>query len=100
METVEITVERRTAGGKGAARQMRRTGKVPATLYGPKRSVTSVAVSALDGGMLEAKGISDAVDLMGALASLQITTPYGKTQPNFSLRLQDFQRSAEPGGNP
>ena len=45
-----------------------------------------VAVSALDGGMLEAKGISDAVDLMGALPSLQITTPYGKTQPNFSLR--------------
>jgi large subunit ribosomal protein L25 len=48
METVEITIERRATGGKGAARKMRRTGKVPATLYGPKRSVTSVTVSALE----------------------------------------------------
>ena len=44
METVEITIERRATGGKGAARQLRRTGKVPATLYGPKRSATSVTV--------------------------------------------------------
>lgn len=45
-----------------------------------------VAVSAVDSATLEAKGINDTLDLMGALPSLQITTPYGKTQPNFSLR--------------
>jgi iron complex outermembrane receptor protein len=45
-----------------------------------------VAVSAIDSNMLKAKGITDTSDLMGALPSLQITTPYGKTQPNFSLR--------------
>lgn len=45
-----------------------------------------VAVSAIDANALKAKGISDTSDMMGALPSLQITTPYGKTQPNFSLR--------------
>lgn len=45
-----------------------------------------VAVSAIDSNALKAKGITDTSDLMGALPSLQITTPYGKTQPNFSLR--------------
>ncbi|WP_188237223.1 TonB-dependent receptor [Sphingopyxis sp. LK2115] len=45
-----------------------------------------VAVSAIDSNALKAKGITDTTDLMGALPSLQITTPYGKTQPNFSLR--------------
>jgi large subunit ribosomal protein L25 len=44
METVEITIERRTSGGKGDARKLRSTGRVPAVLYGPKRSATSVSV--------------------------------------------------------
>lgn len=44
METVEITIERRTGSGKGAARKLRTTGRVPAVLYGPKRSATSVSV--------------------------------------------------------
>jgi len=44
METVEIAIERRTGGGKGAARKLRSTGRVPAVLYGPNRSVTSVSV--------------------------------------------------------
>src|SRR5215831_5771583 len=44
METVEISIQRRTGGGKGAARKLRSTGRVPAVLYGPKRSATSVSV--------------------------------------------------------
>lgn len=48
MDTVEITVERRTAGGKGAARKLRRTGVIPATLYGPKRMTATVQLSALE----------------------------------------------------
>ncbi len=46
METAEITVERRTATGKGPARRLRGAGKVPAILYGPKRLPTTLAVDA------------------------------------------------------
>jgi ribosomal protein bL25 (Ctc-form) len=46
METVEITIERRDDQGKGAARRMRAGGKVPGILYGPKRTTTSITVSA------------------------------------------------------
>jgi large subunit ribosomal protein L25 len=46
METVEITIERRTGHGKSSARKLRRAGKVPGVLYGPKRAVASIAVAA------------------------------------------------------
>lgn len=45
-----------------------------------------LAVSALDSGMMESKGITETSDLMGVVPNLQVTTPYGRTQPNFSLR--------------
>lgn len=44
------------------------------------------AVSALAGDELESRGISETSDLQGFVPSLQITTPYGRTQPNFALR--------------
>lgn len=46
MDTVEITIERRAGHGKGPARQLRRSGKAPAVLYGPKREAVAIAVSA------------------------------------------------------
>ena len=46
METVEITIERRTPHGKGVARRLRRTGIVPAIFYGPKRTTVSVGIRA------------------------------------------------------
>jgi large subunit ribosomal protein L25 len=46
METVEITIERRVDHGKGPARRLRALGKVPAVLYGPRRTTTPVAVRA------------------------------------------------------
>jgi large subunit ribosomal protein L25 len=46
METIELEVQLRSNGGKGAARQLRRTGKVPAIFYGPKRRPTPIAVDA------------------------------------------------------
>jgi large subunit ribosomal protein L25 len=46
METIEINVELREAGGKGAARRLRREGGLPATLYGSKRSALPVVVNA------------------------------------------------------
>lgn len=45
-----------------------------------------LAVSALAGDELQSRGISETSDLQGFVPSLQITTPYGRTQPNFSLR--------------
>jgi large subunit ribosomal protein L25 len=46
METVEITIERRADHGKGPARRLRAVGKVPAVLYGPRRTTTPIAVRA------------------------------------------------------
>ena len=44
METVEINIERRSGSGKGAARKLRSAGRVPAILYGPKRSAAQISV--------------------------------------------------------
>jgi len=46
METVEVTIERRSGQGKGPSRRSRVAGRVPAILYGPKRTTTSITVSA------------------------------------------------------
>lgn len=48
METVELDVEPRSPQGKGAARRARAAGRIPAIIYGPKRTVTHVTVSALE----------------------------------------------------
>lgn len=45
METVEITIERRTETGKGPMRRLRAAGKVPAILYGPNRQTTAIVCS-------------------------------------------------------
>ncbi len=46
METIELDAEPRATHGKGAARQIRRAGKVPAVFYGPKRRATMITVDA------------------------------------------------------
>jgi large subunit ribosomal protein L25 len=46
METVEVHIERRAGSRKSDARKLRRSGKVPAVLYGPKRATASIAVGA------------------------------------------------------
>ncbi len=43
MQTVEITVERRTEQGKNAMRRLRRAGKVPGVVYGPRRQTIAVS---------------------------------------------------------
>jgi large subunit ribosomal protein L25 len=48
METVEITIERRQDRGKGPMRRLRSGGKVPAVLYGAKRTATSIVASAVE----------------------------------------------------
>lgn len=46
METIDLKIDLRTRTGKGGARTLRREGKAPATLYGPKRSAANVSVDA------------------------------------------------------
>jgi len=48
METVEITIQRRTGQGKGQARRLRRQGLIPAVIYGPKRPTTAVSIQAAE----------------------------------------------------
>jgi large subunit ribosomal protein L25 len=57
METLELNCERRNLGTKGQVRALRRTGMVPAVVYGPKRSATPIAVS---GPSLKASVTTDA----------------------------------------
>ena len=52
METIELGVEARQQTGKGAARTIRRQGKVPGVLYGTKNEAMHVAV---DGKEFESK---------------------------------------------
>jgi large subunit ribosomal protein L25 len=44
MEEITLSVEARNDRGKGAARRLRRSGKVPAVFYGPKSTPTPIAV--------------------------------------------------------
>jgi len=45
-----------------------------------------LAVSALTGDTLASKGITNSANLATAVPNLQVSSPYGSTQPNFSLR--------------
>src|SRR5215469_1150903 len=47
METLDLNCEKRELGTKGQVRALRRTGKVPAIVYGPKRTATPIAVAVL-----------------------------------------------------
>ena len=48
METIEIQASIRSGGGKGAARSLRRQGKLPAILYGPKRETVAIQLDEKD----------------------------------------------------
>ncbi len=45
-----------------------------------------LAVSALNTETLANKGITNSANLATAVPNLQVSSPYGSTQPNFSLR--------------
>lgn len=45
-----------------------------------------VAVSAVSSAMLQAKGVFETSDLNASMPNLQVSSPYGQQQPNFSLR--------------
>ena len=45
-----------------------------------------IAISALAGDTLTQRGITNSANLQSAVPNLQVSSPYGQTQPNFSLR--------------
>jgi large subunit ribosomal protein L25 len=45
METLDLNCEKRDLGTKGKVRALRRIGKIPAVVYGPKRAATPIAVA-------------------------------------------------------
>ena len=47
-QTYELKAEARERVGKGSARELRRTGKVPAVIYGDKQTPLAVALSYKD----------------------------------------------------
>src|SRR5579875_1320242 len=57
METLDLNCEKRQLGTKGQVRALRREGKVPAVVYGPKRPATPIAVA---GRSLKASVTTDA----------------------------------------
>ena len=64
------------------------SGDIIVTAQRRAQSILSVpiAISALGGDMLESRGITNSADLQNAVPNLQISSPFGQTQPNFSLR--------------
>jgi len=48
MEEITLSVDARNDHGKGAARRLRRTGKVPGVFYGPKSAPTPISVDRKD----------------------------------------------------
>jgi large subunit ribosomal protein L25 len=81
MQTVEIAAGLRSEKGKGANRRLRRAGRVPAILYGPKRPAMSIQVDAKEFGAkvahLEGSHLirlqSDLSDLNGCMALVRGT---------------------------
>jgi len=48
LETLEIQANTRAAGGKNQARRLRRSGKIPAVLYGPKTQAVALELDKKD----------------------------------------------------
>jgi iron complex outermembrane receptor protein len=63
-------------------------GEIVVTAQRRAQSISDVplAITALDSSTLEKDGISNSAQLATAVPNLQISSPYGNTQPNFSLR--------------
>jgi outer membrane receptor protein involved in Fe transport len=64
------------------------TGDIIVTAQRRQQSILTVpiAITALGGDALESKGVTNSANLASAVPNLQVSSPYGNTQPNFSLR--------------
>ena len=80
-----LAEEATTADAPGAASQL---DEIVVTAQRRAQSISTVplAITALDGDTLARQGIANSAELASAVPNLQISSPYGNTQPNFSLR--------------
>ncbi|WP_294138304.1 TonB-dependent receptor [Sphingomonas sp.] len=64
------------------------SGDIVVTAQRREQSILTVpiAISAIGGNTLTTKGITNSANLAAAVPNLQVSSPYGSTQPNFSLR--------------
>lgn len=64
------------------------SGAIVVTAQRREQSVLDVplAITAVSGESLASKGVTNSADLATVVPNLQVSSPYGKTQPNFSLR--------------
>lgn len=89
MGDVSLAVEARESRGKGAARELRRQGKVPAVVYGGGREATAIQLDSAGFERLLEKsdaGVNTLIDLEGGSAAA------GKT-----VIAKDLQREAVRG---
>ncbi len=84
MEQIQLTSRIRTGRGKGAARQLRRQGSIPAVLYGGELGNLALSVSTHDLHQIVAKGVGENV-----LISL-IVEDDGESK-NAMVLIKDFQ---------
>jgi iron complex outermembrane recepter protein len=59
---------------------------VTATRRSENLQSVPVAVSAISSAALQSKGVFETSDLNASMPNLQVSSPYGQQQPNFSLR--------------
>ena len=87
-QQANLTVSSRTTTGKGAARTLRREGKVPAVIYGHGREAESVSVekAALKKMLV---GISAATTIVDVTVDNRV--------PVLSPLVGTFYRAAQPG---
>src|ERR1700719_3620335 len=80
-----VAEEATTADAPGATSQL---DEIVVTAQRRAQSISTVplAITALDGDTLARQGIANSAELASAVPNLQISSPYGNTQPNFSLR--------------
>lgn len=95
MATASLSAELRTESGKGAARKLRATGRVPAVVYGHGRSPQSLSVNARElGRLLEQHSTSSTVFELGGLGAGATRTLIREVQRHpvdRSLVHVDFQ---------
>ncbi len=59
---------------------------VTATKRAESQQTVPLAVTAMDAQAMEKRGITETSEMTGMVPSLVVTSPFGRTQPNFALR--------------
>lgn len=84
MERVQLTSNVRTGRGKGAARQLRRQGRIPAVLYGGSKGNLALSVNTHELHQIIAKGF-------GETSLIDLTIQNLDESQHASVILKDYQ---------